>query len=131
MAKGGNLLLNVGPDAKGNLPDTAVLRMKEIGKWMKVNGEAIYKTRPLYPYCVGNWRFTQSKDGHYIYAIYLLDEGQPMPEVVTLPDLGINASAFTVLGKGKVHTKKNGGNSQLFVQPQGGQEHALVIKIKQ
>lgn len=130
VAKGGNLLLNVGPDAKGNLPDTAVLRMKEIGKWMKVNGEAIYKTRPIAPYADGSWRFTQSKDGNTIYAIYLLDEGQSMPEVVSLPNLGVNAASYSVLGKGKVRVKKNGASTQLFVQPQTEQEHAIVIKIE-
>jgi alpha-L-fucosidase len=53
VAKGGNFLLNVGPDAQGKLPQTALLRMKEIGNWMKVNGDAIYKTRPVAPYKEG------------------------------------------------------------------------------
>lgn len=41
-ARGGNYLLNVGPDATGLIPQEAVSRLKEIGKWMNVNGEAIY-----------------------------------------------------------------------------------------
>lgn len=75
VAKGGNFLLNVGPDADGNLPDTALLRMKEIGQWMQVNGEAIYATRPIYPFTYGEFRFTQK--GDKIYAIFLLDEQEP------------------------------------------------------
>jgi len=43
--KGGNLLLNVGPDGKGNIPQAAVVRLQEIGKWMACNGESIYGTR--------------------------------------------------------------------------------------
>ena len=74
VAKGGNLLLNVGPDADGNLPAEALQRMEEIGKWLDVNGYAIYGTRPLYPYCEGNVRYTQSKDGKHQYAITLTDE---------------------------------------------------------
>ena len=74
VAKGGNLLLNVGPDADGNLPDEALQRMEEIGKWLKKNGHAIYATRPLYPYCDGNRRYTQSKDGKHQYEITLTDE---------------------------------------------------------
>ena len=40
--KGGNMLLNVGPDARGNFPEESVSRLKEIGKWMEKNGESIY-----------------------------------------------------------------------------------------
>ena len=74
VAKGGNLLLNVGPDADGNLPGEALERMEDIGKWLEKNGYAIYGTRPLYPYCEGNVRYTQSKDGKHQYAITLTDE---------------------------------------------------------
>ena len=74
VSKGGNLLLNVGPDADGDLPAEALQRMNEIGKWLDKNGHAIYGTRPLYPYSEGNTRYTQSKDGRHQYAITLTDE---------------------------------------------------------
>ena len=74
VAKGGNYLLNVGPDEDGQIPETAVERLKEIGEWLKVNGQAIYNTRPLYPYAKGDKRYTQSKDGKFQYEITLTDE---------------------------------------------------------
>ena len=43
-SKGGNFLLNVGPTAEGLIPPTSVERLKEMGDWMKVNGESIYGT---------------------------------------------------------------------------------------
>src|SRR5215469_2358767 len=43
-SKGGNYLLNVGPTGEGLIPESSVERLKEIGSWMKVNGEAIYGT---------------------------------------------------------------------------------------
>src|SRR5262249_36889607 len=43
-SKGGNYLLNVGPTAEGLIPQPSVERLAEVGKWMKVNGEAIYGT---------------------------------------------------------------------------------------
>ena len=46
VSKGGNLLLNVGPTPNGIIPIEFVDRLKGIGKWMKVNGEAIYGTTP-------------------------------------------------------------------------------------
>ena len=43
-SKGGNYLLNVGPTSEGLIPEPSVERLKAVGKWMKVNGEAIYAT---------------------------------------------------------------------------------------
>lgn len=51
VSNGGNLLLNIGPDANGNIPTIMEERLVQIGKWLSVNGEAIYGTR-----C---WRITQ------------------------------------------------------------------------
>ena len=44
--QGGNLLLNVGPDPEGRIPPPAVDRLRAIGKWMRVNGKAIYGSSP-------------------------------------------------------------------------------------
>ena len=43
-SKGGNYLLNVGPTSEGEIPEPSVERLEAIGKWMKVNGDAIYGT---------------------------------------------------------------------------------------
>jgi alpha-L-fucosidase len=43
-SKGGNYLLNVGPTSEGLIPEPSVERLKAVGAWMKVNGEAIYGT---------------------------------------------------------------------------------------
>lgn len=46
VSKGGNLLLNVGPDAEGRFPRESQAILKEIGAWMKENGESIYGCGP-------------------------------------------------------------------------------------
>ena len=43
-SKGGNYLLNVGPTAEGLIPAPSVERLNEMGRWMKINGQAIYGT---------------------------------------------------------------------------------------
>ena len=71
VAKGGNLALNVGPQPDGRLPPPAVERMNALGAWLKVNGEAIYETRPLPPFRKGDWAFTKNRRTGAEYAIRL------------------------------------------------------------
>jgi alpha-L-fucosidase len=72
VGKGGNFLLNVGPQPDGQLPAEAVARLEQIGDWLKVNGESIYETRPIAPYKQGKIVFTHR--GKDVYAIYLAPE---------------------------------------------------------
>ena len=53
VSKNGCLLLNIGPDASGRIPDDQAKVLLEIGEWLKVNGEAIYGTRPWKVYGEG------------------------------------------------------------------------------
>ncbi|HMH23717.1 MAG TPA: family 20 glycosylhydrolase, partial [Puia sp.] len=71
VSRGGNFLLNVGPSPEGDWDDTAYSRLKEIGAWMKVNGEGIYNSHPITPYSSGDVYLTQSKDSTKIYAFYI------------------------------------------------------------
>jgi len=47
VSRGGNLLLDIGPDADGTIPVIMEQRLAEIGAWLATNGEAIYGTRPF------------------------------------------------------------------------------------
>jgi len=70
VSENGNLLLIVNLDGKGALPKIQEKRLKEIGIWLDINGEAIYATKPwLVSHQGDNIRFTQSKDEKYVYAI--------------------------------------------------------------
>lgn len=60
-SKGGNLLLNIGPKSDGTFPQESIDRLKEIGAWMKVNGEAIYSSHAS-PFKTLSWgRCTQKQ----------------------------------------------------------------------
>jgi alpha-L-fucosidase len=78
VSKGGNLLLNIGPGPDGTWHPDAYERLRRIGEWMKVNGEAIYGTRPVAPYKEGKVCLTGKKDGT-VYAVYLADPDEEDP----------------------------------------------------
>lgn len=61
VSKNGNLLLNVGPKADGTIPDEAANILMELGKWLRLNGEAIYDTRHWHSFGEGA---TQVNEGH-------------------------------------------------------------------
>lgn len=46
-SKGGNYLLNIGPDAQGSLPLPAIQRLREMGAWLLTNGESVFQTQPV------------------------------------------------------------------------------------
>jgi alpha-L-fucosidase len=93
-AKGGNLLLNVGPKADGDLPLQQTDRMQELALWLFVNHEAVYDIRPL-PVIRESltldhdvW-YTKAKESDTYYAIVT---GKPWPKgerkVITLTHVG-------------------------------------------
>ncbi len=87
VSKGGNFLLNVGPDARGIIPAASVERLREMGGWLEVNGEAIYSSRPFAYYREGeNIRFTMSKDSARVYPVALDWPGEDLTLESVLPD---------------------------------------------
>ena len=99
VAKGGNLALNVGPQPDGRLPHQALERMAALGAWLKVNGVAIYETRPLMPYRTGDWAFTRNRRTGAEYAIRLWKDGERASGCQALP--GIVAVKLVHIGSGK------------------------------
>ncbi|MDZ7936233.1 MAG: alpha-L-fucosidase [Emticicia sp.] len=68
VAKGGNLLLGVGPNAAGLLLPEQINRLEAIGKWMDTNSEGIYNTRAVKNFRDGSVYFTQGKTNE-MYAL--------------------------------------------------------------
>jgi alpha-L-fucosidase len=75
VSKGGNLLLNVGPDARGNFPDESIQILTDVGKWMKKNSASIYGCGSAAGFDKPEWgRFTQKGKFLYMHRIDLLSD---------------------------------------------------------
>jgi alpha-L-fucosidase len=82
VSKGGNYLLNVGPKADGTIPEESVTRLKEIGRWLDHNGEAIYgTTASVFPHL--DWGRCTVKPG----KLYLHVFDWPAQDTLVVPGL--------------------------------------------
>jgi alpha-L-fucosidase len=98
VAKGGGLMIGVGPSAYGEFHPEAVRQMKATGPWLKVNGEAIFATRAREGslWSEGDAvRYRRSKDGRFVYAILTEWPGQRITLTRVRPAAG---SSVRMLG---------------------------------
>jgi alpha-L-fucosidase len=76
VSKGGNLLLNIGPDAEGRVPEPAERALRGVGEWMKIHGEAIYGTSAS-PFQRLPWgRATRRADTLYLHVFDWPSDGR-------------------------------------------------------
>jgi alpha-L-fucosidase len=74
VAKGGSFQVGIGPDSTGKFHPQAVEQLKEVGRWLRVNGEGIYATRPREGLLWAEGddiRYTRTKDRRITYALIL------------------------------------------------------------
>jgi alpha-L-fucosidase len=136
VAKGGNLLLNIGPSPEGEWALDAYDRLKGMAAWMKVNSEAIYETRAIAPYKEGKVCLTKKNAGGATYAIYLADKDEIRPpRSISLKSLQPAAgSKVWLLGVDRVLEWKPDGSGAMIEVPESVRqnppcEHAWVVKI--
>ena len=99
-ARGGVLLLNMGPTPDGEIPMEQENRLREIALWTFINGEAIYGVRPWVVTNEGNYWFTKKKDADTVYVS--VREPWQFTERKTLRLASVRATADTkvsVLGQ--------------------------------
>ncbi|MCC6284065.1 MAG: alpha-L-fucosidase [Phycisphaerales bacterium] len=93
VSKGGNLLLNIGPDARGHVPPEAQATLRGVGAWMAVNGEAIYGSGAS-PFPRLTWGRATRKPG----IVYLMVFDWPVDGVLDVP-MRAEVRSARVLGR--------------------------------
>jgi alpha-L-fucosidase len=147
VSKNGNLLLNVGPRADGTIPEPVQELLLGLGRWLDVNGEAIYGTRhwerfgegptevltlrfrerDYQPFTARDMRFT-TKDG-VLYAICL---GWPQGEarIASLARGTIEVASVSMLGvDSDLDWSQDGNGLTISAPPQKPCDHAYTFKI--
>ena len=101
-SKGGNMLLNVGPTAEGEIPQPSVERLAEVGKWMKTNSAAIHGTQPS-PFKKLAWGKATRKGG----TLYLHVFDWPKDGALLVPMTNKVTRAYLLADPGKALVAKN------------------------
>ncbi len=159
VSKNGNLMLSIPLRRDGTPDEDEVKIVSDIGAWLKVNGEAIYATRPWktygegpsttasekgrfggqsdtskQPFTAADIRFTQSRNGKTLYAIVL---AVPAERQVTIKSLAGNSDLWPgkirsvrLLGKtGKLQFTRDDQGLHLTLPEKGLSPIAIALKI--
>jgi len=127
VSRGGNLLLNISPKADGTIPDDQAGVLREVGDWLKVNGEAIYGTRPWRQDNETIVRYTRK--GDTLYAILLAWPEETL-NLMALPQNIGRVTGIELLGASDpVLYKQNDAGMNVTLPDHKSGRHAWVLKI--
>ncbi len=147
VSRGGNFLLDIGPDSHGKIPPIMQERLLEIGKWMKINGEAIYGTtrwKEPFQWSEGKQDYTSPKKdfrtggdlmlkitvepepGYAVREIFFTQKGNtlyatlpqwPSSKKVTIKNMKLAGKKVTLLETGQTLKTTGSGKNSIVTMP--------------
>jgi alpha-L-fucosidase len=126
VSKGGNFLLNIGPDPQGLFPPESVERLADIGKWTRVNEESIYGAKAS-PFDRPEWgRFTSKRGIIYAHVFDWPESG----EIVIDKSVRVT-KAYLLADSGKQLEIKTSREGDAIILPENAPDSiATVIKLE-
>ena len=125
-SKGGNFLLNVGPDALGRIPQPSVERLQAMGRWTRANGEAIYGTAAS-PFAKLPWGRCTRKPG----TLYLHVFNWPQDGRLVVPGLKSSVRFACLLAGGEpLRVESRGNDKQIHLPGTAPDPVASVIRVE-
>ncbi len=126
VSKGGNYLLNIGPDAEGAIPEPSIERLQAMGAWLDAHGESIYGTVPGPLHGVDWCRTTQKGDTIYLHVFDWNKDGR-----FRLPDMGASSASWLDSGLNASLSLSRDGDQLVLQGPsQTPNEHLTVIRLE-
>lgn len=128
-SKGGNFLLNVGPKDDGTFPQQSIDLLKEMGAWMKVNGEAIYGTQAS-PFGTFSWGRCTRREGEGKTALYFSVFEWPQNGKLIIPGLQNKIISASMLAGGQKVKAENSSDGVVITLPNSAPDPvATVIQV--
>jgi alpha-L-fucosidase len=128
-SKGGNYLLNIGPKDDGTIPQESIERLQQIGKWMKVNGEAIHASKPS-PVAPVSWGRVTRKETPAATTLYFSVFEWPKDGKLTVSGIKNQVISAKILGGGDVKVKSEDGGIVMKLPDTAPDQIATVIKVE-
>ena len=122
-SKGGNYLLNVGPDSHGVIPQPSVDRLKAVGKWLDVNGEAIYDSQAS-PFSRPMPWGRVTRKGNTLYCV-VFDKNA---STIELSGLSTSITSASILGRRERVSVRQTPDGPVLDVPTG-QNEPIVVKV--